>query len=226
MARTIVVTGCTRGLGHALTEAFVKEGHAVAGCGRSADIIAGMQERYGGAHLFQTVDVTDAPAVAAFARAVEDCLGVPDLLVNNAGVINRNAPLWEVPPEEFGTVMDVNLKGVAHCLHAFVPGMVARGSGIIVNLSSGWGRSTSPEVAPYCASKWGIEGLSQAMAQELPSGMACVALNPGVIDTQMLRSCFGGSAGGHPDPEQWARKAAPYILGIQPSDSGQPLSVR
>lgn len=65
---------------------------------------------------------------------------------------------------------------------------------IIVNISSGWGRSTSPEVAPYCASKWAIEGLTQALAQELPSGMVTVALNPGIIHTDMLNICFGEEA--------------------------------
>jgi NAD(P)-dependent dehydrogenase (short-subunit alcohol dehydrogenase family) len=62
---------------------------------------------------------------------------------------------------------------------------------VIVNLSSGWGRSVSPEVAPYCATKWAIEGLTQAFAKELPEGLAAVALNPGVIDTDMLRLAFG-----------------------------------
>ena len=75
---------------------------------------------------------------------------------------------------------------------------------MIVNFSSGWGRSTSAEVAPYCATKWAIEGLSQALAQELPKGMACVALNPGIIDTEMLRSCFGESAASYPDAAEWA----------------------
>ena len=71
---------------------------------------------------------------------------------------------------------------------------------MIVNFSSGWGRSVDAEVAPYCATKWAIEGLTQALARELPPGLCAVPLNPGVIDTDMLRSCFGGSAGGYPQP--------------------------
>ncbi len=117
-------------------------------------------------------------------------------MLNNAGVINRNARLWEVPEREFSQVIDVNIKGIANVIRHFVPAMVKRKRGVIVNFSSGWGRSTDAEVAPYCATKWAIEGLTQAFAQELPSGMAAVALNPGIINTDMLQSCFGGSASG------------------------------
>src|SRR5207245_166377 len=112
---------------------------------------------------------------------------------NNAALINPNAPLWTIAAAEFDRVIDVNLKGVANVIRHLVPAMIARGSVVIVNLSSGWGRSVSAEVAPYCCTKWGIEGLTRAMAQELPQGMAAVPLNPGIIDTAMLRSTFGPS---------------------------------
>ena len=107
----------------------------------------------------------------------------------------------------------------------FLPEMVNMGSGAVVNLSSGWGRSTSPEVAPYCSSKWAVEGLSKALAQELPEGMASVALNPGVIDTDMLRSCWNDNAGMHETPDIWAKRAAPFILNISSEDNGASLTV-
>jgi len=88
--------------------------------------------------------------------------------------MNTPAPLWQVPAREFNQLMDVNIKGVVNVIRHFVPAMVARKSGVIVNLSSGWGRSTAPEVAPYCASKYAMEGLTKALAQELPAGMAAV----------------------------------------------------
>jgi len=94
-----------------------------------------------------------------------------------------------------------------------------------VNFSSGWGRSTEAGVAPYCATKWAIEGLTQSLAQELPPGMTAVPLNPGIINTDMLRSCFGGSAADYPSPGEWARIAAPYLLEIDASDNGRPLTV-
>jgi NAD(P)-dependent dehydrogenase (short-subunit alcohol dehydrogenase family) len=96
---------------------------------------------------------------------------------------------------------------------------------VIVNLSSGWGRSASPEVAAYCASKWAIEGLTKALAQELPEGMAAVPLNPGVINTDMLQKCFGAEAENYPKAREWAQRAGPFILTLGRKDNGQSLSV-
>jgi len=151
--------------------------------------------------------------------------GAPDLLINNAALINRNAALWKLPSEEFDRVIDVNIKGVANVIRHFIPAMIKRGEGVIVNFSSGWGRSTDAEVAPYCATKWAIEGLTQALAQELPAGMAAIPLNPGIINTDMLQSCFGGSASSYPTAEQWAKKAVPFLLDLGPKHNGQSLTV-
>jgi NAD(P)-dependent dehydrogenase (short-subunit alcohol dehydrogenase family) len=223
--RRVVLTGATRGLGRAMTEKFIALGHTVYGCGRSAGEVARLRGRYGPPHAFAAVDVTDAGRVKAWADAVLAAHGPPDLLLNNAAVINRNAPLLEVPADEFNRLIDVNVKGVANVLRAFLPDMVVRKAGVVVNFSSGWGRSTSPEVAPYCASKYAVEGLTLALAQELPEGMAAVPLNPGVIDTEMLRSTFGGSAGDYPSPEEWAERAVPFLLNLGSRDNGQSLSV-
>jgi NAD(P)-dependent dehydrogenase (short-subunit alcohol dehydrogenase family) len=122
-------------------------------------------------------------------------------------------------------VVDVNIKGVANLIRAYAPAMVQRRSGVIVNLSSGWGRSTSPDVAPYCATKYAIEGLTLALAQELPAGMAAIPLNPGVIDTDMLRSAWGDGASAYPTAETWAARAAPFLLKLGPSDNGRSLTV-
>ena len=97
-------------------------------------------------------------------------------------------------------------------------------SGVVVNFSSGWGRSTSPEVAPYCCSKWGIEGLTQALAQELPEGLAAVTLNPGIIDTDMLRSSFGAASSAYPDPAHWAIKVVPFLEKLAAKDNGGALT--
>jgi NAD(P)-dependent dehydrogenase (short-subunit alcohol dehydrogenase family) len=80
-------------------------------------------------------------------------------------------------------------------------------------------------VAPYCASKWAIEGLTQAFAQELPSGMAAVPLNPGIINTEMLRSTFGGSASQYPTADEWAKIAVPFLLNIGAKDNAKQLTV-
>lgn len=214
--KTIVLTGCTRGLGRAMAGFFVQSGARVFGCGRSSS---------GLAIDFTALDVADDAAVRRWAERVVRAAGAPDLLINNAAVMAANAPLWEVPRAEFDAVVDVNIKGVANVLRHFTPAMIARGRGIIVNLSSGWGRSTSPDVAAYCASKWAIEGLTQALAQELPGGMAAVALNPGIIDTEMLRSCFGGSAAHYPSAEEWIRRAGPFLRRLSAKDNGKSLTV-
>jgi NAD(P)-dependent dehydrogenase (short-subunit alcohol dehydrogenase family) len=130
-----------------------------------------------------------------------------------------------VPEEELSQIVDVNIKGVVNVLRHFVPAMVARGRGVIVNISSGWGRSVSPQVAPYCATKWAIEGLTRALAEELPAGMAAVPLNPGIINTDMLHTCWGDGANGYPDASAWAKRAAPMLLRLGPKHNGQSLTV-
>ena len=222
--RHIVLTGATRGLGRAMTDALIARGQVVHGCGRDSGQIAELTKLYPAPHSFRVIDVTDEPGVAAWAKEVIAWVGPPDLLLNNAAVINVGAPLWEVPAEEFDRVVDINIKGVANVIRAFVPAMVKRGSGVVVNFSSGWGRSTSPEVAPYCATKYAIEGLTLALSQELPRGMAAVPLNPGIIDTDMLRSSFGGAASSYASPKTWAEKAVPFLLDLGPRHNGESLT--
>lgn len=221
----VVITGVSRGLGRAMASEFVDAGWSVSGCGTDAVALKSLAGQLGKGHLMQVCDVTDPVAVEAFAAAVIKRSGVPDLLLNNAATINPNKPLWEVSADEFARVIDVNLKGVHLIIRAFLPSMIKRGKGVVVNVSSGWGRSTSPEVAPYCATKWGIEGLTAALAQELPNGLAAVALNPGIIDTRMLRSCFGEGAAGFPTPEEWAKVAVPYLASFTARHNGNALTV-
>ena len=221
--RRILITGAGRGLGLAMTEKFVELGHTVIGCSRQKQHVEALRKGFGQPHRFDAVDVADDAAVGKWAKsALAD--GPPDLLLNNAAVVNGNAPLWEVPPDEFSRVIDVNIKGIYHVLRHFLPAMMARKKGVIVNFSSGWGRSTSPEVAPYCATKYAVEGLTLALAQELPAGMCAVPLNPGIINTDMLQSCFGDSASSYPTPEKWAKKAVPFLLNIGSKDNGRPLT--
>ncbi len=225
LMKHVVITGVSRGLGRAMALGFADDGWTVSGCGTDAASLQSLAKELGPDHLPHACDVTDPAAVEEFAAAVTERFGAPDLLVNNAATINPNKPLWEVTPAEFSRVIDVNLKGVHHVICAFLPGMIQRGSGVVVNFSSGWGRSTSPEVAPYCATKWGIEGLTAALAQELPNGLAAVALNPGIIDTRMLRSCFGEGAGSYPTPEEWAKVAVPYLASLGSRHNGKALTV-
>lgn len=225
MGKLVIITGATRGLGRALVPQFVAAGNTVVGCGRSGSHVAELAKLFPAPHRFDLIDVTDATAVHGWATAVVSQFGPPDLLVNNAAVMNTPAPLWEVPADEFDRLIDVNVKGVANVIRGFVPAMVTRKTGVIVNLSSGWGRSTSPQVAPYCASKYAIEGLTKALAQELPAGMAAVPFNPGVIDTDMLRQAWSDGAGAYPKADEWAKRAAPFLLALGAKDNGKSASV-
>tara|TARA_R110002111_G_scaffold262694_1_gene340194 strand:- start:127598 stop:128281 length:684 start_codon:yes stop_codon:yes gene_type:complete len=225
MSKVIVVTGVTQGLGRALSAGFIAAGHTVIGCGRSQSRIEELSKQSGAAHQFSALDVADDAAVKAWAAKSLDRFGPPDLLLNNAAVINENAPLWEVSAEDFDTIIDVNIKGTANTIRHFLPAMIARQTGVVVNFSSGWGRSTSAEVASYCATKWAVEGLTQALAQELPRGMAAIPLNPGIINTEMLQSCFGSQARHYPTAEEWAETAVPFLLKLSARDNGKQLTV-
>jgi NAD(P)-dependent dehydrogenase (short-subunit alcohol dehydrogenase family) len=224
--RIIVLSGVSRGLGLAMAEGFIAAGHTVCGAARNKDAVAELGKRFGAPHRFMSVDVAHDEQVERWAGDLLASVGVPDILINNAALMNRPNPLWEVPPAEFASLMDVNVTGVYYVLRHFLPAMIKRGKGVIVNFSSGWGRSTSPEVAPYCTTKWAIEGMTRALAQELPKGMAAVPLNPGVINTDMLQVAWGADANSYPTPEQWAKRAVPLILGITAKNNGEAMAVR
>jgi NAD(P)-dependent dehydrogenase (short-subunit alcohol dehydrogenase family) len=224
-SRIVLITGATRGLGRAMTERFVEAGHTVIGCGRSLQHVEELRRTFAVPHRFDVVDIADDAQVAKWAKDVRAAGLVPDLVLNNAAVMNSTKPLWEITAAEFQPLLDVNIAGVANVVRHFVPTMIARGRGVIVNFSSGWGRSTSPDVAPYCATKYAIEGLTQALAQELPAGLAAVPLNPGIINTHMLRSCWTDGASTYPSPDEWSRVAVPYLLKLGPRDSGRPATV-
>ncbi len=224
-SRTIVLTGVTRGLGRALALRLAAMGHRVAGCGRSRARLEELRGLLGESCRVDLVNVASSIQIQSWAEKVLDSHGPPDLVLNNAGVINVNAPLWQVPEEEFGLVVDVNLKGTYYIVRNFLPPMIEQGRGVLVNFSSGWGRSGEAELAPYCATKWAVEGLTRSLAQEIPAGLAAVALNPGVIHTEMLASCYGKSARGYPGPDKWAERAAPFLLSLGPEHNGKSLSV-
>ncbi|KAK8618210.1 hypothetical protein V6N13_132211 [Hibiscus sabdariffa] len=226
-AKMVLITGVSRGLGRALALELSKRGHTVIGCSRSQDKLNSLQSELSSPdrHLLLNVDVRSDNSVMELARVLMEKKFVPDIIVNNAGTINKNNRIWEVPVEEFDTVIDTNVKGIANVLRHFIPLMLPKSQGIIVNMSSGWGRSGAALVAPYCSSKWAVEGLSRAVAKEMPDGLAVVALSPGVINTEMLQSCFGNSASVYQTPEAWSLKAATMILNLTAADNGASLTV-
>jgi len=226
MSKLVVITGVTRGLGRAMVDRFHEAGWTVAGCGRSADEVQRLRSQLGDKHDFAIVDVAEMRQVEEWTERICAKVGVPDLLINNASIVNRNQAVMELEPSEFAMVMNVNVNGAFHVIRAFLPYMVERArGGMIVNISSYWGRYGEAMLAPYCASKFAIEGLTQSLAAELPQGMATVALDPGgSIDTSMLRSCSPDDVTTAPNPEAWSRVAVPYIMGLGPEANGKSLT--
>ena len=221
MSPLAVISGATKGLGLALASELVAHGWTVAGCGSSEASVAAahagggsIQSPQRGANgstpSLRVVDVTDAAAVSAWAAD----LPVPDLVVANAGVVNAPAPIWELDPAVLATALAVNVGGVANLARAFLPGMIARGSGTFVAMSSGWGRRGKESLSPYCASKFAVEGLVQSVALEVPAPLRVVSLDPGNgVRTAMLDTCLPDELDvPYPSPAEWASKAVGFIL--------------
>jgi|TARA_B110000196_G_scaffold107987_1_gene93533 NAD(P)-dependent dehydrogenase (short-subunit alcohol dehydrogenase family) len=223
--RIVIISGSTSGLGKEIALGLAKRGWTVGGFGQTKSKVKALADELGENHYIFQANVSCDESIASAAKRIINQFGSPDLLINNAAIINNPAPLWQVSAKEFDEMSAVNINGVANMIRHFVPSMIRSRRGIIVNLSSGWGRSTSPDVAPYCATKWAIEGMSSALAQELPNGIACVALNPGIINTEMLRKCWAEGAAAYQSPEEWAKMAIPLIERINSNDNGKQMTV-
>ncbi|KAH3765908.1 SDR family oxidoreductase [Pelomyxa schiedti] len=233
MSRLIVITGGTRGLGLAMARELMSLGHVVATCGRdpkAVESLSGEMRATSPRSSCSVVDVTDPAAVLRWASQV----GAPDVVLSNAAVGNRLAPMWEITPEELDKIYKVNVAGVHNVMRAFIPIMLQSGKqGLIANFSSEWGRSVDALVGPYCMSKFAVEAMTRAAAAELTtatggaSRIACVALNPGIVNTALLDTCaaaFGAHASDFWTPEVWVKRAVPYILSLTTADNGKSLS--
>jgi NAD(P)-dependent dehydrogenase (short-subunit alcohol dehydrogenase family) len=169
MTRTAVITGGMSGIGAATAARLRSDGVEVL----TLDLAAGAD---------LVADVTDPAAVRAAAARV----GEVDILVNSAGIVGPNAPLWEIPAEGWERTFAVNVGGTFHTCQAFVPGMIARGWGRIVNLASIAGKDGNPRMSPYSASKAAVIALTKSLGKELATtGVLANAVAPAVIQTPM-----------------------------------------
>ncbi len=189
--RVAVVTGAGRGIGEAVARALAREGAAVGLLARSADEIEAVAReiRSAGGTVTATVcDVTDPASVVAARDAVTDALGAPDILVNNAGT-SSSAPLHRTALDEWRRLLDVNATGTFLCTKVFLPGMLDRGWGRIVNIASVAGLTGGRYIAAYVASKHAQVGLTRAVAAEVADrGVTVNAVCPGYVDTPMTRA--------------------------------------
>jgi 3-oxoacyl-[acyl-carrier protein] reductase len=184
--RTALVTGGSRGIGRAISEALARAGARVAVIGRDgARARAAAAELPGEGHQGFSCDVSDPEDVKATVAGVEESVGPVRILVNNAG-ITRDTLLLRMKPEDWSRVVDVNLAGAFHTTHAVLRGMMRAKDGAILNISSVVAALGNAGQANYAASKAGLEGFTRSVAREVASrNVRCNALAPGYIRTDM-----------------------------------------
>jgi NAD(P)-dependent dehydrogenase (short-subunit alcohol dehydrogenase family) len=183
-----VITGGSRGIGAGIARKLAALGATVIICGRNHASLKETcaQIRSSGAQCEAIVcDVADGKSVVALAGRVQQTFGRVDVLVNNAGVGGFGGPLHTMPEEKWDAIFNTNLRGVFHAIRAFVPMMIASGGGHIINISSLAGKNALPNAAAYAASKWGLNGLSYSVAEELRGHNIRVAvICPGSTHTE------------------------------------------
>ena len=179
-----LVTGVTRGIGRSLVGHLVGRGAVVAAVARNEAALAREAERWGASVHPYVADVNEAAAM----QAVVDSFGPLDLAVANAGALLGAGPLWEADPAEWWAGVEVNVRGVFHTLHAVLPGMIERGSGRVVLVTSGLGNSPGSYISGYAASKAAVTTLGASVQQELAgTGVGCFLVSPGMVRTDMTQ---------------------------------------
>jgi len=184
-----VITGAGRGIGAAIAGKLASLGASTVLCGRNRGPLESTAARIqaaGGRAGVEECDVADLRSVEGVAAHVRQNFGRVDILVNNAGIGGFGGPLHEMPPQSWDQVLNTNLRGVYYCIRAFAPMMIQARRGDIINISSLAGKNALPNGAAYAASKWGLNGLSYSVAEELRTYNIRVAvICPGSVDTEL-----------------------------------------
>jgi NAD(P)-dependent dehydrogenase (short-subunit alcohol dehydrogenase family) len=203
--KVAIVTGGTKGIGRGIAEALVREGVSVCISARKEDEITeatqALKKLGSGKATGLVCDVRDYGQVRSLFARVNAELGGVDILVNNAG-IGIFSPVAEMSPEDFRAILETNVCGVFYCCHEAIPLMKQRGGGYIINISSLAGANPHPRMAAYNASKFGLNGFSEALMQEVRhDGIKVSYIMPGSVNTE-----FGGDTPG--DQNSWQLQPA------------------
>lgn len=213
--KTAIITGASRGIGAATARFLADKGARVVLAARDAAALEELASETGG--LAVPCDVADWAQVQALVAAAGAC----DLLVNNAGLIDPIARLEDSDPDAWSTVVDVNVKGVYYGIRAVIPGMAARGSGTIINISSGAAYNVLEGWSHYCATKAAVLQLTRAVDKEMrDKGIRSMGLSPGTVATDMQREIK--ASGINPVaqldwdkhiPPEWVGQAIAHLMG-------------
>lgn len=224
MKKIVLITGVTKGLGKELLKVFDQNGWIVLGCSRTKSDIQKLQNEFSSRHYFKALDISSNLSVLSFRDEILKANLKPDILINNASIINKPNSIWEVSSEEFNRIIEINLIGAFNFIQAFVSALSSNNALKIINISSYWGKYADPLVGPYCASKFGLEGLTLSLSKELPPSMLAVLVDPGVMQTEMLRICSSEEGFQKaPTAKYCAKKLYSKLITLQHSDNGSTL---
>ena len=216
-----LVTGGGRGIGRAIALALHRAGAAVAVCARSHKVTTGGSRempQHSGRALAVRCDVRNRHDVEDMVAQVETALGPVDLLVNNAGQFGPVGPIAATDPDEWWQALEVNLRGPLYCARAVLPGMLGRGHGRIVNVSSSSGFAAVPMLSAYAVSKAALCRLSENLAAETRGGGVMVfTIIPGLVRTSMSESALSC---GEPAIEQWFAEAFAKEMNVSAESAG------
>lgn len=226
-----LVTGGDRGIGFAIAHKLAENGYDVVIAARNKNRLAEAKAKLSASGANVRIFACDLTKIKQIKKLVRDVSklgnGAPDVLVNDAGVA-FNKELLENSEEEIDLMLDVNLRGLIHCTKEFLPAMIKRKGGvsIIINISSGAGKVGFPGLAVYCATKFGVIGFTESLAQEVKKdGVLVYAICPGATDTDMWRSLYPGQRADYA-PEDVAIEVLELIKNAKRVRSGSAIDVR
>tara|TARA_B110000027_G_scaffold132754_1_gene159588 strand:- start:1020 stop:1769 length:750 start_codon:yes stop_codon:yes gene_type:complete len=233
--KTVVITGASRGIGAEAARVFAAAGANVALIARGSDAIEKLATEIGEQAIALTCDVASYASVEDAIAKAKETFGSVDILINNAGVIEPISHLASADPDEWGTVIDINLKGVFNGMRAVLPMMIASGGGSILTISSGAAHGPVEAWSHYCASKAAVKMLTECVHKENGAdGIRAIGLSPGTVATQMQIEIK--ASGINPVsqldwdvhiPADWPARALLWMCGLDADQyCGQELSLR
>lgn len=233
--KVVMITGASRGIGEAAVQAFVRRGAKVVLAARTKSAIQNIAQDLGENALAVACDVADYCQVENAIRQGEEKFGPLDVLINNAGILDPIDHIYDADPTSWSHTIDVNLKGVFYGMRAAMPGMIARGHGTIITVSSGAAHNPLEAWSPYCASKAGAYMLTRNADLEVrEKGLRILGLSPGTVATNMQRDIKASginpvSALAWEDhiPPEWPARALIWMCSTEADDYlGDDISLR